>query len=127
MAGFPVRVQDICEEVELLGIGREGADEFDEVAEELPGLVEFPQQDGDELSRVEQDLVEEGAEILAVEVGDVLPQGFGGLVLGALGQQEFLEGGVVGGQALLDDLVQVVEDQSFVVGVLFGLSGTGVT
>lgn len=90
-------MQDICEEVELLGIGREGADEFDEVAEELPGLVEFPQQDGDELSRVEQDLVEEGAEILAVEVGDVLPQGFGGLVLGALGQQEFLEGGVVGG------------------------------
>jgi hypothetical protein len=85
-------MQDVREEVELLGIGREGPDEFDEVAEEFPGLVEFSQQDGNELASVEHDLVEESAEILAVQVGQVLTQRFSWLVLGPLRKEKFLQG-----------------------------------
>lgn len=108
----------------LLAVVGVEAQHLEEVGEELPGLVELAEQDGRQLVEVEHDLVEEVDEEVAVDVRQHLPDGLGGAVLGAFGEEGVSEGGVVGGEALLDDVAEVVEDELLAVPVLLFLHRT---
>lgn len=80
---------------ELLPFVGEVTEHTDEVGEELPGLVEFPQQDGGQLVDVERDLVEEVDEEVRLNVGQHLPQRLSRGVAPVLGEEGILQSRIV--------------------------------
>ena len=94
---------------------------FEEIYEKLPYFVEFPKQNRSQLRGIHKHLMQKIAEESPIDVGQGFLQSFGGLVPGILGKDLLSKSVVVCWNAFLDDLVQIVKNQPFVLPVFFRL------
>ena len=94
----------------------------DEIREELPCFVEFPQQDGHELIDIEHYLVEEIDQKLRIDVRQHFSERFSGRISRIFGKESVPQCRAISGKAVLDDVCEVVEDQFLVLPVLLLLN-----
>lgn len=93
-----------------------------EIREELPCFIELSQQDGHELIDIEHYLVEEINEKLRIDVRQHFPERFSGHISWIVWKESVPECRVISGEAVLDDVCEVVEDQFLVLAVLLLLN-----
>jgi hypothetical protein len=100
---------------------------FDEVGEELPCFVELSQQDWQQLIDVQHYLIEEVDEKFRVRIWKHFAQGFSWSVARIFREESVLEGRIVTGQTILNDVRKIVEDELFIIAVFLLLNGSKIT
>lgn len=100
---------------------------FDKIGEELPCFVQLPKQDWHKFIDVQHYLIEKINEKFRICIWKHLAQGFSWSIARIFRKESVLEGRIVAGQAILDNVRKIVEDEFLVVTIFLLLNSRKIT